>query len=128
MLVRVTKVLVIGAGIGGLTAGLTLRRANIETAIFERKGSVLDLQVGHGLTLWPNSTRILANVGALEDVEHVGAAIEQMERRDILIAADGAQSTIRSLLLHDAPTPTGNVEMHGTVPTPPDVPTGLYRQ
>jgi FAD-dependent urate hydroxylase len=200
MLVRVTKVLVVGAGIGGLTAGLALRRANIETAIFERKGSVLDLQVGHGLTLWPNSTRILANVGALEAVERVGAAIEQMEfrdvrggrivshpagavsrklgaptlglrrselhralfdvigedavefgadcvgvdqddggvtarfsdgraeRGDIVVAADGAQSTIRSLLLGDAPTPTGNAEMHGTVPTPPDVPSGVYRQ
>lgn len=192
--------LVIGAGIGGLTAGLMLRRANIDTAIFERAAGVRDLQVGHGLTLWPNSTRILGDVGALEAVERVGAPIEKMEfrdvqgrpivshpagavarqigaptlglrrselhrslfdvigedavefgaecvgldqdddgvearfsdgrseRGDVLVAADGTQSAIRALLLGDAPTPTGNAEMHGTVPTPPDVPSGVYRQ
>jgi 2-polyprenyl-6-methoxyphenol hydroxylase-like FAD-dependent oxidoreductase len=79
----VTRVLVVGAGIGGLTAGLALRRANIDTAIFERASSVRDLQVGHGLTLWPNSTRLLAEVGALEAVERVAAPIEQMEFRDV---------------------------------------------
>jgi 2-polyprenyl-6-methoxyphenol hydroxylase-like FAD-dependent oxidoreductase len=193
-------VLVIGAGIGGLAAGLALRRANVEAAIFERAASLRDLQVGHGLTLWPNSTRLLAAVGALAPVERVGAVIERMEFRDlrgrpivdhpagdvardigaptlglrrselhralldvvgedtvafgaecvaidddgdsatarfadgrtetgdVLVAADGARSAIRALLIGDAPTPTGNVEMHGTVPTPPDVPSGVYRQ
>jgi FAD-dependent urate hydroxylase len=196
----VTKVLVVGAGIGGLTTGLALRRANVETAIFERASSLRDLQVGHGLSLWPNGTRVLAKIGALTAVERVAAPIEQMEfrdtrgrqivshsaravsrelgaptlglrrselhralfdvigedaiefgancvaveqddrgvtarfangrseRADVLVAADGTGSTIRTLLLRDAPTPTGNVEMHGTVPTPPDVPSGVYRQ
>jgi FAD-dependent urate hydroxylase len=198
--VRVPRVLIVGAGIGGLTAGLAFRRADIDTAIFERAGSVRDLQVGHGLSLWPNGTRILGKIGALEAVERVAAPIEQMEfrdvrgrkivshaagavsrqlgaptlglrrselhralfdvigesavefgaecvgveqddeavtarfsdgrveRGDVLVAADGAQSTIRKLLHGDAPTPTGNAEMHGTVPTPPDVPAGVYRQ
>jgi 2-polyprenyl-6-methoxyphenol hydroxylase-like FAD-dependent oxidoreductase len=196
----VTRVVVIGAGIGGLAAGLALRRAEVDVAIFERAGSLAELQVGHGLTLWPNSTRLLATVGALEPVEEVGAVIEQMEfrdvrnrpivshpagavardigaptlglrrselhralfdaagddavefgaecssveadgnsatarfadgrveRADVVVAADGARSTIRALLHGDAPAPTGNVEMHGTVPTPPDVPDGVYRQ
>jgi 2-polyprenyl-6-methoxyphenol hydroxylase-like FAD-dependent oxidoreductase len=200
MVVRVRRVLIVGAGIGGITAGLALRRANISTAIFERAGTLRDLQVGHGLSLWPNGTRILAKVGALEAVECVAAPIEQMEfrdvrgrrivshaagdvtqelgaptlglrrselhrslldvigedavefsaecvgieqdddgitarfadgrteRGDVLVAADGALSTIRKVLVGDAPTPTGNAEMHGTVPTPPDVPIGLYRQ
>jgi 2-polyprenyl-6-methoxyphenol hydroxylase-like FAD-dependent oxidoreductase len=198
--VGVAKVLIVGAGIGGLTAGLALRSAKVDTAIFERADSLSELQVGHGLSLWPNGTRILAKVGALETVERVAAPIEQMEfrdlrnrpivshpaaavsrelgaptlglrrselhralfdvigedavefgaecvrieqdaegitarfsdgraeRGDVLVAADGAQSTIRKLLLGDAPTPTGNSEMHGTVPTPPDVPIGVYRQ
>jgi 2-polyprenyl-6-methoxyphenol hydroxylase-like FAD-dependent oxidoreductase len=193
-------VLVVGAGIGGLTLGLALRRAEIEAAIFERAGALRDLQVGHGLSLWPNGTRILRDVGALEGVERVAAPIEEMqfrdlrarrivdhpagavtrelgaptlglrrselhgalfdaigedalefgaevvgvgqdddgvtarlaggrtERGDVLVAADGARSTIRQLLLGDGPTPTGNAEMHGTVPTPSDVPNGVYRQ
>jgi 2-polyprenyl-6-methoxyphenol hydroxylase-like FAD-dependent oxidoreductase len=193
-------VLVVGAGIGGLTLGLALRRAGVEAAIFERATALRDLQVGHGLSLWPNGTRILRDVGALEGVERVAAPIERMEfrdlrarrivdhaagavtrelgsptlglrrselhaalfdaigedavefgadlfgadqddqsvtarfadgrteRGDVLVAADGARSTIRRLLLGDAPTPTGNAEMHGTVPTPADVPSGVYRQ
>jgi 2-polyprenyl-6-methoxyphenol hydroxylase-like FAD-dependent oxidoreductase len=196
----VTRVLVIGAGIGGLTTALALRRAEIEATLFERAASLRDLQVGHGLSLWPNGTRVLAKVGALEAVERVAAPIEQMEFRtargkrivshpagavsrelgaptlglrrsefhralfdvageesvefgadcvaieqddsgvtarfadgreehgDALVAADGARSTIRTLLVGDAPSPTGNAEMHGTVATPPDVPSGVYRQ
>ncbi len=77
------RVLVVGAGIGGLTLGLALRRANLDTQIFERAGAIRDLQVGHGLSLWPNGTRILASVGALEGVERVAAPIERMEFRDI---------------------------------------------
>jgi 2-polyprenyl-6-methoxyphenol hydroxylase-like FAD-dependent oxidoreductase len=76
-------VLVIGAGIGGLATGLALRRANVETAIFERAAGLRDLQVGHGLTLWPNSTRLLASIGVLEPVERVGAVVESMEFRDL---------------------------------------------
>jgi 2-polyprenyl-6-methoxyphenol hydroxylase-like FAD-dependent oxidoreductase len=198
--VCVTRVLIVGAGIGGITAGLALRHANIDVAIFEKAGSLRELQASHGLSLWPNGTRILAKLGALEAVERVAAPIEQMEfrdvrgrrivshsagavsrqlgaptlglrrselhralfdvigedaiefgaecvgseqdddgvtarfadgrteRGDVLIAADGAHSTIRRLLLGDTPTPTGNAEMHGTVPTPADVPAGVYRQ
>jgi FAD-dependent urate hydroxylase len=81
--VPVRRVIVIGAGIGGLAAGIALRRANVETTIFESAGSLKDLQVGHGLTLWPNSTRLLAALGALGPVERVGAVIEQMEFRDL---------------------------------------------
>lgn len=72
-----------GAGIGGLTLGLALRRANLDSAIFERAGSIRELQVGHGLSLWPNGTRILGEVGALEGVERVAAPIERMEFRDL---------------------------------------------
>src|SRR5438270_7422195 len=77
------RVLVVGAGIGGLTLGLALRRANLDAAIFERAGAIRDLQVGHGLSLWPNGTRILAKVGALESIERVAAPIERMEFRDL---------------------------------------------
>jgi 2-polyprenyl-6-methoxyphenol hydroxylase-like FAD-dependent oxidoreductase len=196
----VTRVLVVGAGIGGLTTALALRDAGIETAVFERAVSLRELEAGHGLSLWPNGTRALGKVGALAAVEAVAAPIERMEfrdkrgraivdhpaggisrqlgaptlglrrselhralfdvaggdsvefgaecvavvqdaesvtarfsdgreeRADVLVAADGARSTIRAALIGDAPTPTGNAEMHGTVPTPDDVPDGVYRQ
>lgn len=195
-----TRVIVVGAGIGGLATALALREAAIETSIFERAASAGELAAGHGLSLWPNGTRALRRVGALEAIEAMAAPIEEMqfrdkngrrivdhpaggisrelgaptlglrrselhrallevaddetvgfgaecidvlqddttvtarfangreERADVLVAADGARSTIRAALIGDAPIPTGNAEMHGTVSTPADVPSGVYRQ
>jgi len=65
---------------------------------------------------------------AIEVAPGSAASSAGIERGDVLVAADGARSTIRALLLGDGPTPTGNAEMHGTVPTPPDAPSGVYRQ
>src|SRR5439155_1892213 len=98
--VVVARVLIVGAGSGGISAGPALRHANIDAAIFEKVGSLRDLQVGHGLSLWPNGTRILAKVGALEAVERVAAPIEQMEFRDVRgrrIVSHAAGSVSRQL-------------------------------
>jgi 2-polyprenyl-6-methoxyphenol hydroxylase-like FAD-dependent oxidoreductase len=196
----VTRVLVVGAGVGGLTTALALRQVGIDTTVFERAQGLAELELGHGLSLWPNGTGALRRVGALDAVEAVAAPIEQMqfrdrrsraivdhpaggisrelgaptlglrrselhralfdvvgggsvqfgadcievvqdgngvtarfddgqeERGDALVAADGARSAIRAALVGDAATLTGNAEMHGTVPTPDDVPDGVYRQ
>lgn len=195
-----TRVVIVGAGIGGLATALALRQAGIETAIFDRIRNVHDLPPGHGITLWPNATKVLDRLGALDAVRDAGAEIERMqfrdlrgrsiadhpagevsrelggptlglrrselhralldvvgedavqfgaecdgvdqdadgatvhfadgrsERADAVVAADGSRSPIRRLLVGDEPIPTGIAEMHGTVPTPPDVPTGAFVQ
>lgn len=59
------EVIVIGAGIGGLTLGLALHRAGIACRIFE---SAAELKaVGVGINLLPHATKELAALG-LEDV------------------------------------------------------------
>jgi 2-polyprenyl-6-methoxyphenol hydroxylase-like FAD-dependent oxidoreductase len=78
----VTRVFVVGAGIGGLTTALALRGAGIETKVFERAAGLRELEAGHGLSLWPNGTGALRKIGALDAVEAVAAPIEQMEFRD----------------------------------------------
>ena len=59
-------VLVAGAGIGGLTAALALARVGATVTIFER--AVRLEEVGAGLQLSPNATRILARLGVLDAV------------------------------------------------------------
>lgn len=55
------RVLVAGAGIGGLAVGRLLREAGFEVEILERASSLVP--GGAGITLWPNATRVLQEVG-----------------------------------------------------------------
>ncbi|MFB9266838.1 flavin-dependent oxidoreductase [Bradyrhizobium erythrophlei] len=58
------EVLIVGAGIGGLTLGLALHQANIPCRIFESAAEIR--QVGVGINLLPHATKELAALG-LED-------------------------------------------------------------
>jgi len=60
------QVLIVGAGIGGLAAAVALRRMGIEATIFEQ-APVLE-EVGAGVSLWPNATRALGEMGLLAAV------------------------------------------------------------
>jgi 2-polyprenyl-6-methoxyphenol hydroxylase-like FAD-dependent oxidoreductase len=55
------KVLVIGGGIGGLTAGIALRRRGIEAHVYERSPALTE--VGAGISLWPNAVKALGSLG-----------------------------------------------------------------
>jgi salicylate hydroxylase len=61
------RALIAGAGIGGLTAAISLARSGFEVAVFER-ADVLE-EIGAGLQVTPNAARILAKLGALQAVE-----------------------------------------------------------
>ena len=54
-------VTVIGAGIGGLTAALALSRIGRQVTLVERRTGFTE--VGAGLQLSPNATRILGDLG-----------------------------------------------------------------
>ncbi|MBB2753122.1 UNVERIFIED_ORG: salicylate hydroxylase [Rhizobium aethiopicum] len=60
---------IIGAGISGLTAALSLSRRGISSAIFEQAGELTD--IGAGLQVSPNASRILAELGILEGLSKV---------------------------------------------------------
>ena len=55
------RVIVVGAGIGGLAAGIALRRAGSEVEMFERAEVMQD--VGAGLSLWANAIHALDRLG-----------------------------------------------------------------
>lgn len=67
------RILVIGAGIGGLTTAIALRRQGHGALVLER---VRQLQeVGAGLTLWPNAMRALRQLGIADAVAAVGSPV-----------------------------------------------------
>lgn len=60
------KVLIIGAGIGGLAAAVALKRRGHEPHVFEQAADVT--QVGAGLSLWANALTALDALGLKEAV------------------------------------------------------------
>ena len=71
--------LIVGAGIGGLAAGVSLRRAGWQVRIFERAAEPRAL--GFALNLAPNAVQALRELGLAHQLMAEGAAIEKVEVR-----------------------------------------------
>ena len=64
------EVIIVGAGIGGLTLGLALQQAGIACRVYE---SAAELKpVGVGINLLPHATRELAALGLEDGLARVG--------------------------------------------------------
>ncbi|MGZ5564514.1 MAG: FAD-dependent monooxygenase [Chthoniobacterales bacterium] len=62
---------IIGGGIGGIAAALTLHRAGVDVVVYEK--ARVPREAGVGMMLWPNATRVLREMGLLENVAaHAG--------------------------------------------------------
>jgi 2-polyprenyl-6-methoxyphenol hydroxylase-like FAD-dependent oxidoreductase len=69
------KLIIAGGGIGGLTAALAIHRAGFDVAVYERAPAFTE--VGAGMSLWPNATRVLHSLGLLEQVLVSGEPVTQ---------------------------------------------------
>ncbi len=63
------KVLICGAGIGGLTAAIAMARRGLEVAIVEQAQELREL--GAGLQLSPNAMHVMARLGLIADISAV---------------------------------------------------------
>ena len=64
-----TRVAIIGGGIGGLTAANTLSRAGLEVAVYEAAAELRE--IGAGVALHANAMRVLRAIGVEEAVRKV---------------------------------------------------------
>ncbi len=78
------SVLIIGGGIGGLSAALALRQVGVRAQVFEQAEALKE--VGAGVSLWPNAMRALAQLGLAEPV----MADHQRLERIVIRRSDGA--------------------------------------
>lgn len=81
-------VVVVGGGIGGLTTALALARQGRSVRVLERAPEFAE--IGAGLQLAPNATRILGRLGVLEEVVARGVLPDRLVLRDAL---DGSELT-----------------------------------
>jgi salicylate hydroxylase len=83
-----TDVIVVGGGIGGLSAAFALARTGLRVRVLERAKEFGE--VGAGLQIAPNCTRILDDYGLLEEATSLGVLPTSMVMRD---AVDGTELT-----------------------------------
>ena len=74
------RILIGGAGIGGLTAALALRQSVFDAHIYEQ-ASVLR-EVGAGVAISPNAVKVLHRLGLAEALRTVGVVSHSMDSRD----------------------------------------------
>ncbi|WP_433336580.1 FAD-dependent monooxygenase [Spirillospora sp. CA-294931] len=72
---------VVGGGIGGLTAGVALRRAGVDVTVHERAADLSRIQSGGGLMLWHNAVRALRHLGLEDRLTAIGHPIHTQEFR-----------------------------------------------
>jgi 2-polyprenyl-6-methoxyphenol hydroxylase-like FAD-dependent oxidoreductase len=70
-----TRALIVGGGIGGLTAAIALRRRGIDATVFERATEIRQIQVGTGIHLWPNAMNALRQLELTDEIVGAGALV-----------------------------------------------------
>jgi salicylate hydroxylase len=73
------RVAVIGAGIGGLTAALSLRQAGFEVDLYEQAPALT--HIGGGINMGPNAARILMRLGLGEGLLREGVRPKHTHQR-----------------------------------------------
>lgn len=67
------RIVIVGGGIGGLSAALALRREGFEPQVFEQAPALLE--VGAAIAVWPNAMRVLRRLGVADAVASRGGLL-----------------------------------------------------
>jgi 2-polyprenyl-6-methoxyphenol hydroxylase-like FAD-dependent oxidoreductase len=70
------KIAIIGGGIAGLGAALSLAAAGLKPVVYEAAGEIKPL--GVGINLLPHAVREFAELGFLEELRNIGVEIEEL--------------------------------------------------
>lgn len=73
------KIVILGAGIGGLTTAIALRQKGFENIhIYERRHTATT--IGAGIVIWTNASKIFTRLNLINEIEQVGGPINEMQR------------------------------------------------
>jgi 2-polyprenyl-6-methoxyphenol hydroxylase-like FAD-dependent oxidoreductase len=73
------NIVIVGGGIGGLATAIALRQQGFGIAVCEQAEELRE--IGAGLSVWPNATRVLKRLGVLQDVLDRSATLERLQLR-----------------------------------------------
>jgi 2-polyprenyl-6-methoxyphenol hydroxylase-like FAD-dependent oxidoreductase len=88
-------VIVVGGGIGGLSAAFALTRQGLRVRVLERAGEFGE--VGAGIQIAPNCTRILHEYGLLGQAKKLGVLVQNIVMKDALDGSELSRLDLRDL-------------------------------
>lgn len=95
---------IIGAGIGGVAAGVALRQAGFDVKVFEKAGQLRE--AGAGMSLWPNGTGVLRQLGLLAAVADLGQSgthfLVRAKTGEVLMEIGTAEAEMPTICVHRA--------------------------
>jgi salicylate hydroxylase len=91
------SIAIIGGGIGGLTAALSLLQAGFDVQVYEQARTLRE--VGAGIVISPNATHILHRLGLAEPLSKLGVRPREWHQRRwddgrILLRAELAEAAV----------------------------------
>lgn len=87
------KAIVIGAGIGGLSAAVALRNAGIACEVFEAVKEIKP--VGAAISIWPNGVKCMNRLGMGEIIDAYGGPMHLICRSSISSPSEIAGATAK---------------------------------
>lgn len=105
------NIIIIGAGIGGLSAGIALKKHGHQVTIFERVEEILP--VGAAISIWSNGVKCLNYLGLGEQVKALGGNLEMMAYIDGLNNKTMTQFSLQPLIeeVGQRPYPVSRAEL-----------------
>lgn len=73
------RALIVGAGLGGLACAISCRQHGIDVVILERSPEVRE--VGAGIQIPPNGTRVMRDLGLLPQLLEKGSQVQHVDFR-----------------------------------------------
>lgn len=107
------KALVIGAGIGGLSAAVALKNAGIACEVFEAVKAIKP--VGAAISIWPNGVKCMNHLGMGEIMETYGGPMHFMAYHDYRHGEPLTQFSLAPLVerVGHRPCPVSRTELQG---------------
>ncbi len=75
------KAIIIGGGIGGMTAALSLRKHGVDVEVYEQAQRMTE--IGAGLQIAASATRVLAGLGLGDELVRLGVPARRIDMRDL---------------------------------------------
>lgn len=72
------KIAILGAGVGGLSTVIALKKKGFNVDIYERHSMMSD--IGAGIVCWPNASFVFDKLGMLDDIKKVSGLPTRMRR------------------------------------------------
>ncbi len=70
------KVIIVGAGMGGLTTAIAMRQAGYDVEIYDRVRQLRP--AGAGISLWSNGVKVLNRLGLGAEIAQIGGTMQRM--------------------------------------------------